>query len=319
MAEEAKRVTKSDNLCLAGGVALNCVANGKIHKLNIFKNIYIQPASGDAGGALGCALAVNHMYYNSSRTYNKDYDLMKGSYLGPLFCDKEINIMNKRYNCVYSKIESQDKLNLKVAKLISEGNVIGWFQGRSEFGPRALGNRSILADPRNINMQKKLNLKIKYREGFRPFAPSVLEEDYKLFFEGDLETPYMLIVKNLAKSTLKSIPNNYNGLNYWDKLYTLRSSLQSITHVDFSARIQTVSKKTNLKYWSLINEFKKITGIGVLINTSFNVRGEPIVNSPEDAFKCFMNTEMDFMVIENYFYSKKDQIIKYEHEEFKKD
>ena len=319
MAEEAKRVTKSDNLCLAGGVALNCVANGKIHELNIFKNIYIQPASGDAGGALGCALAVNYMYCNSSRIYNKDYDLMKGSYLGPLFCDKEIRIMNKRYKSVYAKIENQHELNSKVAKLISEGNVIGWFQGRSEFGPRALGNRSILADPRNINMQKKLNLKIKYREGFRPFAPSVLEEDYKLFFEGDLETPYMLLVKNVAKSTLKSIPNNYNDLNYWDKLYTLRSSLQSITHVDFSARIQTVSKKTNLKYWSLINEFKKITGIGVLINTSFNVRGEPIVNSPEDAFKCFMNTEMDFMVIENYLYSKKDQIVKYKHEEFKKD
>ncbi len=317
--KEAKRLTNSNNLCLSGGVALNCVANGKIEELKIFDKIYIQPASGDAGGALGSALAINHMYFDSERIYSKDYDLMRGSYLGPYYSDKEILITNKKYKAAYNHIDSFDKLSKKVSKLISEGNVIGWFQGRSEFGPRALGNRSILADPRNAEMQKKLNLKIKYREGFRPFAPSVLEEDYNDFFEGDILSPYMLLVKKIKPLIKFELPREYHNLNYWDKLYTKRSKLQSITHVDFSARIQTVSKDGNPRYWSLINEFKKLTGVGVLINTSFNVRGEPIVNSPEDAFKCFMNTEMDYLVIENYLYSKKDQKIKFEKSEFEKD
>lgn len=319
MVKETKKLTSSNNLCLSGGVALNCVANGKIEELGIFENIYIQPASGDAGGSLGSALAINHMYFNSNRIYSKDYDLMKGSYLGPYFSDKEILITNKKYKAISEHLESFENLSKKVAKLISEGKIVGWFQGRSEFGPRALGNRSILADPRNPEMQKKLNLKIKYREGFRPFAPSVLEEDYSKFFEGNTKSPYMLMVKKIKDEIKIKTPNNYWNLNYWEKLYTNRSKLQSITHVDFSARIQTVSKKTNLRYWSLINEFKKITDVGVLVNTSFNVRGEPIVNSPEDAFKCFMNTEMDVLVIGNFLYYKKEQILYFKKQEFKKD
>lgn len=319
MVKETKRLTNSNNLCLSGGVALNCVANGKIEELGFFDNIYIQPASGDAGGSLGAALAINHMYFDSNRNYSKEYDLMRGSYLGPYFSDKEILITNKRYKAVYEHEVSFEKLSVKVAKLISEGNVIGWFQGRSEFGPRALGNRSILADPRNPEMQKKLNLKIKYREGFRPFAPSVLEEDYSEFFEGKTKSPYMLMVKKIQEKVKLKVSKEYWKLNYWEKLYTNRSKLQSITHVDFSARIQTVSKKTNPRYWGLINQFKKITGVGVLVNTSFNVRGEPIVNSPEDAFKCFMNTEMDYLVIENFLFEKKKQTVKYEKENFKLD
>ena len=319
MVKETKKLTKLNNLCLSGGVALNCVANGKIEELGLFENIYIQPASGDAGGSLGAALAINHMYFDSNRFYSKDYDLMKGSYLGPFFSNKEILITNKKYKAKYNYIESFENLSKEVAKLISQGNIVGWFQGRSEFGPRALGNRSILADPRNPNMQKKLNLKIKYREGFRPFAPSVLEEDYYDFFEGKTKSPYMLFVKKIQKQVKQKTPDGYWKLNYWDKLYTKRSKLQSITHVDFSARIQTVSKKTNLRYWTLINEFKKITNVAVLVNTSFNVRGEPMVNSPEDAFKCFMNTEMDFLVINNYLYSKKLQNVQLEKTIYEKD
>ena len=319
MVQETKKLTNSNNLCLSGGVALNCVANGKIEKLGIFDNIYIQPASGDAGGSLGAALSINHMYFDSERHYSEEYDLMKGSYLGPYFSNKEIIITNKKYKANYEYVESFEELSEIVARLISEGNVIGWFQGRSEFGPRALGNRSILADPRNPNMQKKLNLKIKYREGFRPFAPSVLEEDYSDFFEGNTMSPYMLMVKKIQEKIKISVPKEYWKLDYWNRLYTKRSKLQSITHVDFSARIQTVSKKTNLKYWKLINEFKKITNVGVLVNTSFNVRGEPIVNSPEDAFKCFMNTEMDVLVIGNFLYFKEEQIIKVDKQQFKND
>ena len=316
MVKETKRLTNSQNLCLAGGVALNCVANGKIEELKLFDRIYIQPASGDAGGSLGSALAVNHMYFDCERVYNSQYDLMKGSYLGPYYSNKEILIMSKKYKAVYDRIESFQALSKKVAKLISKGKVIGWFQGRSEFGPRALGNRSILADPKNPEMQKKLNLKIKYREGFRPFAPSVLKEDYSEFFEGNINSPYMLMVKKINKKTKTTVPKNYYDLNYWEKLYTKRSKLQSVTHVDFSARIQTVDKKTNPRYWNLINEFKKISSFGVLVNTSFNIRGEPIVNSPEDAFKCFMNTEMDYLIIENFLYSKKKQKIKLEKKRF---
>ena len=319
MVKETKKLTNSKNLCLSGGVALNCVANGKIEELGLFEKIYIQPASGDAGGSLGSALAINHMYFDSERSYSVEYDLMKGSYLGPYFSNKEIIITNKKYKAEYQYLESFEELSIKVADLISQGYVIGWFQGRSEFGPRALGNRSILADPRNPEMQKKLNLKIKYREGFRPFAPSVLEEDYNKFFKGKTMSPYMLMVKKIQEEIKLKTPKGYWDLNYWEKLYTNRSKLQSITHVDFSARIQTVSKKTNPKYWSLINDFKKITAVGVLVNTSFNVRGEPIVNSPEDAYKCFMNTEMDILVIENFLYEKKKQKSILKKIEFNKD
>tara|TARA_E500000178_G_scaffold338998_1_gene379931 strand:+ start:111 stop:1964 length:1854 start_codon:yes stop_codon:yes gene_type:complete len=319
IAYEAKRLTNSENLCLAGGVALNCVANGKIEEKEIFKNIYIQPAAGDAGGSLGAALAIYHMFYEKSRTINEYYDKMQGAYLGPFFSEKEIMIMNKKFKANYSRYDSMSDLTERTAKLIAEGNVIGWFQGKSEFGPRALGNRSILADPRDEEMQKKLNLKIKYREGFRPFAPSVIEEDYSKFFEGNSTNPYMLLVKNVKPEIIEDVPKKYFQLFFREKLYTKRSKLQSITHVDFSARIQAVSKQTNEKFWMLLNEFKKITGMGVLINTSFNVRGEPIVNSPTDAFKCFMNTEMDYLVIENYLYSKKNQKIKLKKIEFEKD
>ena len=307
MAKETKRITNSKNLCLAGGVALNCVANGVLDDLGIFDNIYIQPAAGDAGGALGCALSVNHEFFNQKRQFTNGYDLMKGSYLGPFFSSKEIQIMNKKNKAVYDTYNDFDSLAIKVAELIAGGNVVGWFQGRSEFGPRALGNRSILADPRNPDMQKKLNLKIKYREGFRPFAPSVIEEDYHRYFEGKTMSPYMLMVKKIKDDYKKKISKDYINLNYWDKLYTQRSTLQSITHVDFSARIQTVSKETNYKYWTLLNQFKKLTGESVLVNTSFNVRGEPIVNSPQDAYNCFMNTEMDYLVIEDFLYFKPNQ------------
>ena len=310
MAREAKRLTNSDNICLAGGVALNCVANGVLDSLNIFKKVYIQPASGDAGGSLGCALSINHDYFGQERVITQEYDLMKGSYLGPYYSNKEIKLMNRRNSAVSNSFTDFNVLSKEVAHLISKGNIVGWFQGRSEFGPRALGNRSILADPRNPEMQKKLNLKIKYREGFRPFAPSVVEEDYNKYFQGETLSPYMLMVKKIKNNLKKELPKNYFNLGYWEKLYTLRSDLQSITHVDFSARIQTVSKNTNFKYWNLLNNFKKISGVSVLVNTSFNVRGEPIVNSPQDAFNCFMNTEMDYLVIENFLYKKSEQKIK---------
>ena len=312
MVKETKVLTKSQNLCLAGGVALNCVANGKLEKLKLFDKIYIQPAAGDAGGALGAALAINHMYFEKERNFSKGYDLMKGAYLGPFFSKKEILIANKKYKAVYDYYESFDELTRIIAKLISEGKVVGWFQGRAEFGPRALGNRSILADPRNPEMQKKLNLNIKYREGFRPFAPSVLEEDYNEFFEDEILSPYMLMVKKIKSEIKIPTPIGYQGFDYWKKLYTQRSKLQSVTHVDFSARIQTVNKETNPRYWALINEFKKITQVGILLNTSFNVRGEPMVNSPEDAIVCFMNTEMDYLVIENFLYHRENQIIRQE-------
>ncbi len=306
MAEYAKEITNSDNLCLAGGVALNCVANGKLQKRNIFKNIYIQPAAGDAGGALGAAQAAYHIYFDGKRKFDL-YDKMEGTYLGPSFSEKEVMTMNKKTKANFNTFSDFSKLNNFIAKKISEGNVIGWFQGRMEFGPRALGNRSILGDARNPEMQKKLNLKIKYREGFRPFAPSVLAEDSKKIFNLDIDSPYMLFVAQVNNSIKKRIPDNYYDLPLWERLYFDRSKLQSITHLDFSARIQTVHKETNPLYWELINAFKKLTGYGVIVNTSFNVRGEPIVCSPYDAYRCFMSTEMDYLVINNFLYEKRDQ------------
>ena len=308
MAKEAKRLTNNtENLCLAGGVALNCVANGKLQKEGIFKNIYIQPAAGDAGAAVGAAQAIYYMYYNIERVVDGINDIMQGSYLGPSFSEKEIMSMNKKTKAVYKNYSSFDSLNKYIAREISEGRVVGWFQGRMEFGPRALGNRSILADARNPEMQKKLNLKIKYREGFRPFAPSVLAEDSKKLFDLDVESPYMLLVAPISDSIKKKLPENYYDLPLWERLYTERSTLQSITHLDFSARIQTVHKETNIRYWQLINAFKQITRYGLVVNTSFNVRGEPIVCTPYDAYRCFMSTEMDYLVINNFVYKKIDQ------------
>jgi carbamoyltransferase len=302
MAKEAKRVTGSENLCMAGGVALNCVANGKLLKEGVFKNIYIQPAAGDAGGSLGAALATNFMYFDEERTANGKSDKMFGSYLGPEYSEKEVELMNKKVKAVYKKYDNQE-----ISSKIAEGNVVGWFQGRMEFGPRALGNRSILGDARNPEMQKRLNLKIKNREGFRPFAPSVLAEDAEIYFELKTDSPYMLLVAPVEKSRRKDLPNKYLDMPLWDKLYYERSDIQSITHLDFSARIQTVHKETNPRYWELINAFKQQTGYGLLVNTSFNVRGEPIVCTPLDAYRCFMSTEMDYLVINDFVYCKTDQ------------
>jgi carbamoyltransferase len=307
MSTEAKSITGSNNLCLAGGVALNCVANGKLIKKNIFKDIFIQPAAGDAGGALGAAQMAHYMYYNSKRESSNGRDLMKGAFLGPEYSNKEAIIIFKKYKANYKKYNDFETLCKDSAKLIRDGNVIGWFQGRMEFGPRALGNRSILGDARNLDMQKKLNLKIKYREGFRPFAPSVMIEYVNDYFDSFISSPYMLLVADVKDSVRKEIPKNYYELDLWDRLYLERSELQAITHVDFSARVQTVHKETNLKYWQLINSFKELTNYGVIVNTSFNVRGEPIVCTPDDAYRCFMRTEMDYLVINNYLLCKIDQ------------
>ena len=277
MAEEAKRLTGADSICLAGGVALNCVANGKLLEAGIFKNVYIQPAAGDAGGALGAAMAASFMYFDEPRVMNGAQDLMAGSYLGPDYSDKEIELMSRKVKGVYKKYDCFEALSKEIADKIADGKVIGWFQGRMEFGPRALGNRSILGDARNPEMQKKLNLKIKYREGFRPFAPSVLSEDVSDYFDLDTDSPYMLIVSPVKTARRADLPKNFHDMPLWDKLYYKRSDVQSITHLDFSARIQTVHKETNPRYWSLINAFKQQTGYGLVVNTSFNVRGEPIV------------------------------------------
>lgn len=307
MAREAKRITGSDYLCLSGGVALNCVANGKLIKEGIFKDIFIQPAAGDAGGALGAAQAVNYMYFEQERKVDINTDSMKGAYLGPDFSDKECIIAFKKHKAVFNFTESFSALCSDVADLIDKGNVVGWFQGRMEFGPRALGNRSILGDARNVEMQKKLNLKIKYREGFRPFAPSVLIENSQEFFDLPVASPYMLLIADVKEERRKKLPENYHELDLWEKLYYVRSDVQSITHLDFSARIQTVHKETNPKYWQLINTFKEKTGYGIVVNTSFNVRGEPIICTPEDAYKCFMRTEMDYLVVNNFILKKTDQ------------
>lgn len=307
MAAEAKRLTGLNKLCMAGGVALNCVANGKLEAAKIFEEIYIQPASGDCGGAAGAAMAISAMYFDEGREADVVEDAMNGTYLGPYFSSKEIELMSRKRKAVYQKFDNFSEMNEFVATKLSGGNVIGWFQGRMEFGPRALGNRSIIADPTNVEMQSKLNLKIKYREGFRPFAPSVLEEETSEYFDIESKSPYMLLVAPVQEKYRTELPANYNKLPMMDKLKTQRSKLQPITHVDFSARIQSVSKKTNPRYWNLINAFKEKSGVGMVVNTSFNVRGEPIVCTPDDAFRCFMSTEMDLLVIENYVFTKTEQ------------
>lgn len=307
MAREAQRLTGSTNLCMAGGVALNCVANGKLLKANIFDNIFIQPAAGDAGGALGAALAVQHLYFQQPRIVTPGIDQMHGAYLGPEFSDKEATQAFRKLKAVYHEIPDFHTLCSRVAELLDQGNVVGWFQGRMEFGPRALGNRSILGDPRNPEMQKKLNLKIKYREGFRPFAPSVLIEDASEFFDLPVGSPYMLLIADVLDQRRNSLPDNYHELDLWEKLYHPRSDIQSVTHLDFSARIQTVHRETNPAYWQLINAFKAKTGYGIVVNTSFNVRGEPIVCTPEDAYRCFMRTEMDYLVVNGFFLAKREQ------------
>jgi carbamoyltransferase len=307
LAETAKELTKSENIVLAGGVALNCVANGKLLRTKMFKGIWVQPASGDAGGSLGAALAVHYISFGHERTNIEKRDSMKGAYLGPEFSDRDIENVARRYDAKYKKFDDFSELCEKTADLLNNDTVIGWFQGRMEFGPRALGNRSILGDPRCPEMQKKLNLKIKYREGFRPFAPSVLEEDISTFFDIDTISPYMLMVAPVLESRRTKLPEKYEELPLYERLYFLRSDVPSITHIDFSARIQSVSRETNPKYWQLINTFKQKTGYGIVVNTSFNVRGEPIVCSPDDAYRCFMRTEMDYLVMGNYLFDKKEQ------------
>ncbi len=304
MAAEAKRLTNADYLCMAGGVALNSVANGKLQAAGLFKDIFIQPAAGDAGGALGAALAAQHIYFEEERSIKAGSDAMQGAYLGPHYVPFFIERMAKRYKAPFQQFESKAELCEQVAKLISEGNVIGWMQGRMEFGPRALGARSIIGDARSEKMQRVINLKIKYRESFRPFAPSVLEEDVAQYFQTDSPAPYMLTVVPVQDAIRKSLPSSYLALPMQEKLAIPRSELSAVTHVDFSARIQTVSKHTNPRYWALLQAFKALTGYGVLINTSFNVRGEPIVCTPEDAYRCFMSTEMDYLVVGDFLFEK---------------
>ncbi len=307
MAETARKLTGSKNLVMAGGVALNSVANGKLLASKLFDNIWVQPASGDAGGAVGAALAGWHIWLEKDRVPKTDPDAMKGAYLGPEFSCIDIERAARRFNARFSYHDDFNELSKKVAAMIADGKVIGWFQGRMEYGPRALGNRSILGDARNPDMQKKMNLKIKFREGFRPFAPTVLEEDIAEYFELDRPSPYMLLVVPVVGKRRIPLPEGYHNGNLSERLYFLRSDVPAITHVDYSARLQSVNKKTNPLYWQLINDFKSLTGYGIIVNTSFNVRGEPIVCTPEDAYRCFMRTEIDYLVMGNYLFDKTEQ------------
>ena len=300
-----KNEYKIENLCLAGGVALNCVANGKILKSKIFKNVWIQPAAGDAGGSLGAALAYWHIQLNKNRdTGHKD--VMSGSYLGPSYTDDQIKQSLDKIGAKYKLLDEQSLID-KTADDLSKGHAIGWFQGRMEFGPRALGSRSIIGDPRSPDMQRNLNLKVKYRESFRPFAPSVLREDLKNWFELDNDSPYMLIVAEVKKEIQKEMNEQEKKLFGIEKLNIKRSDIPAVTHVDYSARIQTVHEETNKKYHDLIKKFKEKTNCSVIVNTSFNVRGEPIVNTPEDAFNCFMGTKLDNLAIGNCYLVKSEQ------------
>jgi len=302
-----QKETNQKNLCLAGGVALNCVANGRVQRETDFENIWIQPAAGDAGGALGAALSGWYQYFEKPRSASGIKDFMKGSYLGPVFKANEIEKSLNKYKAVYKKYSNEIELDQKIAHVLSEGAVVGWFQGRMEFGPRALGGRSILGDPRNSSMQSTMNLKIKYRESFRPFAPAVLAEDVGVYFDQKTESPYMLLVAQLREKWRISVSSKNEKPFGIELLKIQRSLLPAITHVDYSARIQTVHEDTNPRFYHLIKEFKKQTDCSVLINTSFNVRGEPIVCTPEDAYRCFMRTEMDYLVIENIVFDKKSQ------------
>ena len=307
LAKSLKEEFNIPNLCLAGGVTLNCVANGKILKEKIFDNIWIQPAAGDAGGSLGAALALWHIEQNNPRVVSLNDD-MQGSYLGPEYSHKEIQNELDKIGAVYEIKNEEDLIN-QTAEDLSTGKAIGWFQGRMEFGPRALGNRSILGDPRSSEMQKNLNLKVKYRESFRPFAPSILKENLTEWFNISEDSPYMLMVANINKDKTIKMTEDQKKLFGIDKLNIKRSEIPAVTHVDYSARIQTVHKETNEKYYKLIKKFKEKTNCPVIVNTSFNVRGEPIVSTPSDAFNCFMGTELDKLVIGNCYLEKKSQNI----------
>jgi carbamoyltransferase len=297
--------TGQRNLCLAGGVALNCVANGKILQAGNFDRVWVQPAAGDAGGALGAALSAYHLYKGMPRP-SQAADSMRGSYLGPAYSDDEIA---RRLNACGAVLHTQDQDTLlaRVVKLLCEGKAVGWFQGRMEFGPRALGARSILGDPRNPDMQRTLNLKVKYRESFRPFAPAVLREDVGEWFDFDEDSPYMLMVGGVHPKRRHAMTQQQDTLFGIDKLNVIRSDIPAVTHVDYSARVQTVHAETNPRFHALLQRFKSDTGCPVLVNTSFNVRGEPIVNTPEDAFRCFMGTGIEALAIGNHLLLKDEQ------------
>ena len=306
LARGIAKETGQQNLCLAGGVALNCVANGILLREKIFKEIWIQPAAGDAGGALGAALSIWHLHYKKERNLSINQDSMKGSYLGPNFDDTEIE--NELNLCgAFFKKYKEDELIEEVASALADGKAIGWMQGRMEFGPRALGGRSIIADPRSPTMQKQLNLKVKYRESFRPFAPSILYENVGEWFQNDSISPYMLLVTHIKEEKRNKITKEQNSLFGIDKLNVPRSSVPAITHVDFSARVQTVHSETNPIYHALIKKFNEKTGCPLIVNTSFNVRGEPIVCTPTDAYKCFMGNELDVLAIGKFLLKKNEQ------------
>ena len=306
MARHVKSVTNEKNLCLAGGVALNCVGNGKILKENIFDNIWIQPAAGDAGGALGAALGIYYQYYNEPAVSKNGRDLQKGSYLGTEYSSNEIKDFLIKYNLPFEEHSENEMIEL-TSEYLKDEKVIGWFQGRMEFGPRALGTRSIIGDARSSEMQKKMNLKIKQRESFRPFAPSVLAGKVSDWFDLECESPYMLLVAEVKKEKQKKMSREEEKLWGIDKLNIVRSEIPAVTHVDYSARIQTVHQDDNRVYHNLLERFYEKTGCPVIVNTSFNVRGEPIVESPLDAYKCFMRTEMDILVLGNFILKKEDQ------------
>ena len=305
LAKTVQKETGADSLCLAGGVALNCVANGRLSREGVFKNIWIQPAAGDAGGALGAALSIWHEYLDNPRRVDLD-DSMAGSYLGPNYADDEIKRYLDSVNANYEQLDDKD-LMPRLAEHLADEHVIGWFQGRMEFGPRALGGRSIIGDPRSTAMQSVMNLKIKYRESFRPFAPSVLAERAGDYFEIDQKSPYMLLVAPVQKQRRTPMSEEHEKLFGIEKLNVPRSEVPAITHVDYSARIQTVHANTNPRYYEVIKHFEQRTGCPMIVNTSFNVRGEPIVCTPEDAYRCFMRTEMDYLVIEGFLLAKSDQ------------
>jgi carbamoyltransferase len=298
--------TGAENLCLAGGVALNCVANGKVLRDSKFKRIWIQPAAGDAGGALGAALAAYHLHQGQPRRLDNQLDGMNGAYLGPGYDDDESARRLEQAGACFARLDHGQVIE-RAASDLADGKALGWFQGRMEFGPRALGNRSIIADARSSSMQSALNLKIKYRESFRPFAPAVLREDVSDWFELDVESPYMLLVADVAERRRRAMTTEEQALFGIDKLNVPRSEIPAVTHVDYSARIQTVHAETNPRFHALLSAFKRTTGCPVLVNTSFNVRGEPIVRTPEEAFRCFMGTELDVLVVGNLYLKKDEQ------------
>lgn len=307
LAAFAQRETGERNLCMAGGVALNCVANGKLLKQGLFENIWIQPAAGDAGGAVGAALAAWHQYFGNSRSASAN-DLMHGAYLGPQYAQTDIEDRLTSVGAKFRILSDADTIAETTDALVEE-KAVGWMQGRMEFGPRALGNRSILGDARSPTMQKMLNLKVKYRESFRPFAPSVRREDVADWFDMDVDSPYMLLVGDVLEKRRILVNRDHEELFGIDRLNVSRSEIPAVTHVDYSARVQTVHRDTNPRYWDLLTAFKEKTGCPVLVNTSFNVRGEPIVATPEDAFRCFMGTEIERLVVGNCMLRKEDQSI----------